>query len=277
MAINTDSLHAFLTTSETGSFTKAAVLLGLSQSALSQKIARLEDQIEASIFIRKPDGIALTAAGEKLLVFARQQLQLEEEFLSTFVSNKEALKGHLRIAAFSSVLRSLIIPRLAGWLRKNPGIRVDLSSHEVPELLEILRSNKADMIVTDYFPGIPGVEEIQIGTEEYVMIESTKHTKVPDVYLDNFSGDNATESFFKHQGMKFHGERAYMGDVYGIIDGVALGIGKAIMSKHLITNDPRFRILKSPKKYTRPIVLSFYRQAYYPKVQREAREELQEN
>lgn len=274
MTINTDSLKAFLVTSETGSFTKAAAMLGVTQSALSQKIARLESEIESSIFIRKSDGILLTPAGEKLLVYARQQIQLEEEFLKSFVSDKETLNGTLRVAAYSSVLRSMVIPKLSPFLRKHPGIIPEFSSYEVQELIEVLRMNKADMIITDFSPGLSGVEEVQIGSEEFVLIESKKYPDSSDVYIDSYFGDNATEAFFRYQGIKFHGKRSFMGDVYGIIDGVANGLGKAVMSKHLIENDSRLRIVKAPKRYIRPVIMSYYKQSYYPLIQLEARKKL---
>jgi DNA-binding transcriptional LysR family regulator len=272
MSINTDSLKAFLLTSELSSFTKAALELGLSQSALSQKIARLEDLIEATLFIRKSDGIELTPAGEKLLVFARQQLQLQDEFLENFKSGKDGLSGHLRIAGFSSIMRSMVIPTLSPWLKAHPGILIEFSTQEVNDLADILKTNQADMILTDYFPKIPGVEEVQIGEEEYVLIESKRHKNIPNIFLDNYPADNATESFFSFQGKKYEGARSFMGDVYGILDGVALGLGKAVMSKHLIENDARFKIIKSSKRYIRPIVLSHFKQSYYPAIQKQAKE-----
>ena len=67
-----------------------------------------------------------------------------------------------------------------------------------------------------------------------------------------------------------------MGDVYGILDGVALGLGRAVMSKHLVEEDSRFKIIKTSKKYLRPIVLCFYKQAYYPAIQKKSRELLQQ-
>ncbi len=274
MSLNNDSLKAFLITSETRSFTKAAHSLGLSQSALSQKIARLEDQVEATLFIRKSEGIFLTSAGEKLLIFAKQQLQQEEEFLQSFQTGNDVLGGYLRIAGFSSVMRSIVIPKLAPWLRNHPGVTVEFSSHEMFELGDILKTNRADMIITDYFPRLNGVEETQIGSEEYVIIESRKHKKTPNIFLDNYPGDNATEDFFSFQGTKIETRRSFMGDVYGILDGVALGLGKAVMSKHLINGDARFKIIKSAKRYLRPIVLSHYKQSYYPAIHRMTKENL---
>ena len=67
MSINSDNLRAFLTIYEQGSFTKAAQILGLTQSALSQKMARLESFLETTLIIRKSDGLDLTSSGLKLL------------------------------------------------------------------------------------------------------------------------------------------------------------------------------------------------------------------
>jgi DNA-binding transcriptional LysR family regulator len=272
MAMNTESLKAFLVTTETGSFTKAAGLLGLTQSALSQKMARLESDLEVTLFIRGLDGITLTISGEKLLIHARQQIQLEEEFLRGFQTKGKELSGHLRIAGFSSIMRSLVIPKVAPWLCEHHKVRVEFSSHEVYELPDILRANKADMIFTDFFPHLSGVVQEIVGEEEYVLIESKKHKSSPDIYLDHYPKDNATESFFVHQGQKFNYPRSFMGDVYGILDGVALGLGKAVMSRHMVENDPRFRILKSKRRFTRPIVLNYFHQSYYPTIHRQAHE-----
>ena len=54
-----------------------------------------------------------------------------------------------------------------------------------------------------------------------------------------------------------------MGEVYSIVDGVALGLGRAVMSKHIIENDKRFKVIKKKKKYKRDVVLSSLEQSYY--------------
>ena len=277
MNIQTDALKAFLEIHQNGSFTKAAQTLGLSQSALSQKMARLEDMLQATLFIRKPGELGLTSAGEKLLIFAKQQLQLESDFLKDFNQYSDQISGTFRLAAFSSIVRSVLMPSLSPWLRKNQGVNVEFSSYEVIDLEQVLKTNKADAIVTDYFPGLPGLEEIQIGNEEYVLIENSKYKDIPNTFLDHGPHDNATESFFKFQGQESSYRRGFMGDVYAILDGVSQGLGKAIMSKHLVKDDKRFKIRKSPRKYIRPVVLSFYKQSYYSPIHQNVINLLQEN
>ncbi|MFG1481480.1 hypothetical protein ABMA79_07695 [Halobacteriovorax sp. HFRX-2_2] len=107
------------------------------------------------------------------------------------------------------------------------------------------------------------MESLQVGEEEYVVIESKKHKNIPNTYLDHGPYDNATESYFKFLGREMDYSRRFMGDVYSIVDGVALGLGRAVMSKHIVEEDRRFKIVKAKKRYVRPIVLSYFKQSYY--------------
>jgi DNA-binding transcriptional LysR family regulator len=274
MHINTELLETFLTIHTHGSFTLAASELGLSQSAISQKMARLEDRLQVTIFIRKSEGLYLTAAGEKLLSFAKQQLLLEKEFVQDFQENTQELRGILRIAAFSSVVRSALIPSLAPFLRSHARVSVEFSSHEMDDLPKALKQNQADIIITDFSPQLPGSEEILLGKEEYIVIESSKHSQIPEIYLDHGPHDNATETYFKHQGQNINYHRGFMGDVYGILDGVSQGLGRAVMSKHLVKGDKRFKVKRYKRKYQRPVVLSYFKQAYYSPLQKAVTDQL---
>ena len=60
-----------------------------------------------------------------------------------------------------------------------------------------------------------------------------------------------------------------MGDVYGLLDGVALGLGRAVMSEHLVKNDKRFKVVSGYKTYKRPICLVWNKQGWYPRLQNE--------
>ncbi len=263
MDIKTEDLKAFLAVQSYGSFTKASVSLGLTQPALSLKIARLEELLKSPLFIRHPRKLELTSSGEQLLCFAKESIAHQESFLASFDQFQSELAGVVRIAGYSSVMRSIIIKRSAPISLSSEKVSIEYQSCEMFELEERVRSNQADIIVTDYFPDLPNCEQEQIGEEEYVIIESQKHKNIPNVYLDHTPLDNATDSYFKSLGLKQDYRRAYMGEVYSIIDGVALGLGRAVMSRHLVDADKRFRILKKKQKYSRPIVVSYLKQNYY--------------
>ncbi|MFT6067945.1 MAG: DNA-binding transcriptional LysR family regulator [Bacteriovoracaceae bacterium] len=267
MELKLDDLQAFLNIYQAGTFTKAAKDYGLTQSALSQKIRRIEETLQTAVFIRHPRSLSLTPSGEKLLAYAKEIALRQNEFLKSFDQYNHEISGVIRLAAFSSVMRSMLIPKLAPFIRKNSGVSLELTSYEMYELEDVLKTNKSDFIVTDYEPSLGGIESIKISSEEYVIIKSKKHPKAPHIFLDHGPQDNATLSYHKFIGKKIDYERAYLGDVYAIIDGVAEGLGKAVMSKHLIEKDKRFFIQKEKKRYLRPIYLSYYSQAYYSPLQ----------
>lgn len=263
MDIKYDDIKCFIEIHRQGSFTKAGQSLSLSQSALSQKVARLEETLQAALFVRHPRSLTLTSTGERLLAYANDAIKLQQDFLQNFDQFQNELSGVVRIAAYSSIMRSMLIPALSELIRENKNIQVEFTTHEMFELEGILRSNKADFIVTDYAPQMANCEEFQIGEEEYVIIESKDLKPAGNIFLDHTSQDNATESYFRFMDMKLDYKRSFMGDVYSIIDGVALGLGRAVMSKHLVEKDGRFKIKRQKKRYVRPIVLSFVRQNYY--------------
>jgi LysR family transcriptional regulator (chromosome initiation inhibitor) len=275
MKISSLGLQAFSQTALKLNVTQAAKDLGLTQSALSQRIALLEADLELTLFIREPRGLKLTEAGQKLLRFASLQRKIEEEVLLELKGSRQELAGHLSLAGYSSILRSVIIPALAPFLRKHPKVQIDFQSYEMFELPEALKTARADLIVMDYALHKKGIAEKTLGQEEFVVIESSKFEGAEDIYLDHGPEDNATEEFFRSQSKApiFY-RRSFMGDVYGIIDGVEKGLGRAVMSRHLIEDNSKIRLVRGFKEYKRPVTLHYFEQPFYPRLMKTVIEEL---
>ncbi len=270
MKINNLGLLAFYHTALKLHMTEAALLLGITQSALSQRIKALEDDLETTLFIREGKSLSLTDAGEELLKFCHSQTSLEDELLGRLKSDKGEVAGMLRIAAYSSVLRSLIIPKLTPYLRDHCAVTVEFSSHEVEDLYDILKSGEADLVISDGPMNRKGIIENVLGHEEYVVIESVKYPDLnKDVFLDHHAKDKVTEEFFDSQNHTPKYRRSFMGDVYGIIEGVENGLGRAVMCKHLVQGNKKVRILSGFKKYHRPILLHYFERPFYPKMLKE--------
>lgn len=267
-------LEAFHQCALSLNMTVASKVLGITQSALSQRISSLEDVLEVTLFIRDPKGLMLTEQGHTLLRHAQFNLKLENELLEEFQGGKETLGGSLRIAGFSSVMRSLIIPTLSPFLRKHSRVQVDFQSYEVSELPEVLSSGRADYVILDYQLNKKSIIQEVLCQEEYVVIESVKHECKDKVYLDHGPQDNATESYFAFQGKVKPFRRTFMGDVYGIIQGVEEGLGRAVMSRHLIEDNKKLRILKGYKPYSRPITLHYYERPFNTKLMDQIEQEL---
>ena len=183
--------------------------------------------------------------------------------------------GVIRVAAYSSILRSVIVPSLTPFLIDNPNVQCEFIKAEMGELAEMLKSGEADLIILDHALEKSGIVEEVIGFEEYVVIENSKQAQRSNVYLDNNPEDNATEAFFNSQSRRpKHYRRTFMGDVYGILDGVEAGLGRAVISKHLVPKTTNIKRIKGYNKYVMDVTMHYFDQPYYPSLFKEVKSQI---
>jgi DNA-binding transcriptional LysR family regulator len=96
--LDIDLLRSFVAVAEAGSFTAAADVIGRTQSAVSQKILRLEEALGCRVFERSSRSLSLTREGERLMAPARRMLELNDETIRRFVEPPVAGKLRLGIA-----------------------------------------------------------------------------------------------------------------------------------------------------------------------------------
>lgn len=116
-----DWLRVFEAAGRLGGFSAAAREFGISQAAVSQRIGNLEAWLGRSLFVREARGVSLTTDGESYL-------PLVQDSLTALARNTEDLFGtapkELRLAALSSHIDTLILPRLAGFWAEYPKVRL---------------------------------------------------------------------------------------------------------------------------------------------------------
>ena len=265
MKLNSATLEAFYTCAQTRNFTRAAERLHITQSALSQRVLNLESDLKTTLFIRERSGLKLTESGEKLLRYCQGQELLEEELLSELKDTATSqLGGIIRIGGFSSVMRSVILPKLVPLLSQNPGLRVKIMSRELFELPSLLRSGEIDYMVLDREIESENLVSRLLGHEENVLVAG-KSCFNRNIFLDHDESDETTVRYLKKKssaGIK----RSYFDDVYGIIDGVKQGLGVAVLPIHLIEGEEDLQIINPNRKLKVPIVLHFYQQPFYTKL-----------
>ncbi len=270
MKLSQLQLQAFEQVARSGSLTKAAGILNLTQSALSHRLAKLESELETSLFIRHGSGVHLTAPGAKLLKYCQLQSQLEEEVLTEIGPGASAgteLSGILRIGGTSSLVRSVVLPSISHLLRDNPKVRLELVTRELGELPSMLASGEVDILITSSKVNAPGLAEEALGHEVYVLAGRAKGTEISEVYLDHDMSDLTTTEFFRHNGQKEKLlKRSFLGDIYGIIDGVQEGLGRAVVPLHLISDTAKIKTVKGFKSLKTPVYLYRLRQPYYTRL-----------
>lgn len=278
MSLSSQNLDAFYACSQAGHFTRAAEALHITQSALSQRISKLEDELQTALFIRDRSGIRLTAAGEELLRYCSAKEALENESLERIVrkqKDKQAY-GTIRIGGFSSVMRSAVLPSLSPILKTNSNLNFNFLTKEINELPELFRRGEIDYMVLFHEFVHDQVETIFLGNEENVLVEK-KGYKGPEVYLDHDDKDQTTTKYFRLRGWKRKIRRRYMDDVYGLIDGIKNGLGRAVMPIHMIEKEKGLNILQQDLSLKFPVYLHFYRQPYYSQLHNLIIKQLTEN
>lgn len=266
MSLSSNQLDAFLQVARSGGFSQAAKALHITQSALSQRILNLEDELGTTLFVRDPKGPRLTEAGTALLRYVQTRELLEAEVLSGLRPGKATgLAGVIRIAGFSTIMRSVILPALTPLLRAHPAVRLESAVRELRDLPAMLRAAEADLVLTDAELNWNEVESELLGAEENVLIEAKSGCAQPEVYLDHDPEDETTARFLRLQGGKATSfQRSFLGEIYAILDAAAAGWGRAVVPRHLLEGRKDLRVVQTAKTLKVPVFLHSWRQAYEP-------------
>ncbi len=122
---NLNDLLYFVTVARESSFTRAAALLGVTQSALSQAIRGLEARLQIRLLTRTTRSVSPTAAGERLLNAIGHRFDEIESELDELTELRDKPAGTVRITCGDYVLHSVLLPKLAPLLREYPDIKME--------------------------------------------------------------------------------------------------------------------------------------------------------
>lgn len=146
-----NELATFATVATERSFTRAAAKLGVSQSALSHTISRLEQRLELQLLARTTKSVAPTAAGAALLQDLAPALEQINRALDTARSNRRQPMGRLRIHMSRSAAAMVLLPRLAAFAEAYPDIVLDV----------VTATGPIDLVAGEFDAGIQLGEYIQ--------------------------------------------------------------------------------------------------------------------
>jgi DNA-binding transcriptional LysR family regulator len=124
---NFNDLVAFVTVAREESFTRAAVKLGVSQSALSQTVRGLEERLGLRLLTRTTRRVSPTAAGERLLKTAGPRFEEIQAELAALTEMRDKPAGTVRITAGEHAAISVIAPSLDKFLPDHPDVNVEIT------------------------------------------------------------------------------------------------------------------------------------------------------
>ena len=141
------NLITFIHVAELGSFTKAAEVLGYSQSTISFQIKQLEDELDSLLFERINHTITLTERGRELVDYAHKIRALTEDFKESISSSEECV-GHIHIVIPDSICEEFIDDYYMDFHKKYPSVSLKITNADTSVMFDMLNRNEADVIIT---------------------------------------------------------------------------------------------------------------------------------
>ncbi len=141
------NLITFIQVAELGSFTRAAELLGYSQSTISFQIKQLEEELDCLLFERINHTITLTERGRELVSYAHKIRALTDD-LKESMSGDEDYSGHIHIVTPDSVCKEMISAHYMDFHERYPSVSIRCSTGDTLDALSMIDHNEADVVIT---------------------------------------------------------------------------------------------------------------------------------
>ena len=143
--LDMDALRTLLATQQLGSLNRAAERIGRSQSAVSQQMRKLEEQIGQPLFRRQGRGLVLTEFGDLILSYARRILDLNDEAVRAV--RGAGVEGAVRFGLPGDFAETWLPAALGQFKKTHPGVRVEVAVERNAMLLERLDRGELDLVL----------------------------------------------------------------------------------------------------------------------------------
>lgn len=183
--MNLHQLTTFVTVMSEGSMTAAADKLYLTQSAVSQQIRNLEEDLGVELLVRGVRQIKATPQGEILFEHARRILLNVQNAEVAIKSMSAELRGQIRIATLNSIGLHLMSPIVARLLRHNPELLVKVEYGKGEDLIKAFKKSLFDVLILPETHAEfnvemeAGVEKRFLAKEQLWLVGSGKDSTIP--------------------------------------------------------------------------------------------------
>lgn len=148
--VDTAVLRTFLVLAETGSFSRTGVLVGRSQSAVSEQIRKLEQMFGRSLLVRTTRSVRLTPEGEHLLAHARAMVAQADAMLARF--RAPDIAGEVRFGSPEDFASAYLPDILGVFAAAHPAIELHVTCQLTLPLVEEFEAGQQDLIIVKQDP-----------------------------------------------------------------------------------------------------------------------------
>ena len=185
-----ESLKVFCDLAETESFTKAAQINNVTQSAVSQQISSLERTFKSLLIERSKKRFRLTREGQVLYDYSKQIIQTYESLHSKLQDLKDIISGTIRVATIYSIGLHDLPPYIKKFMKSYPTVNVHVEYRRANQVYDDVLSNVVDLGLVAYPVKDSKLEIVPLRKEPLVVICHPQHpfAKQKTVKLRSLAG-----------------------------------------------------------------------------------------
>lgn len=172
--VDTSVLRTFLALAETGSFSRTGVLVGRSQSAVSEQIRKLEDMFGRVLLERTTRHVRLTAEGEKFLQHARAMVAQADAMLARF--RAPDIEGEVRFGSPEDFASAYLPDILGVFAAAHPAVELHVTCQLTLPLVEDFEAGEQDLIIVKQDPERRYTSSRPLWRERLVWVAATSLT-----------------------------------------------------------------------------------------------------
>jgi len=173
--VDLDALRAFALLAQLGQFTRTADALAITPSALSRRIAKLEDALGGKLLHRTTRTVSLTSAGLRFHARLSTLLESLDACLEDIHREAAGLEGKIVVACFASVSHTVFPQALAHFRAAFPNIQVALRDGNGVQVLDAVRMREAEFGLTTISAATSDLVSEQIGQDRYMLVCPRNH------------------------------------------------------------------------------------------------------
>jgi molybdate transport repressor ModE-like protein len=178
MDIDPRRLRVLLAVARTGGVLAAADELGITPSAVSQQLNKLEEETGHALVVRTPKGSLLTPAG-LAVAEAGEEIERALSVARARIEGGAKVAGVVRVGGFTSFVRTVVIPRLPEWRTRYPQLQIRIVEDDFPALVRLLRQRALDAVVVELDSTTPGQGSLSAGMIEEPLLDEPWKLVVP--------------------------------------------------------------------------------------------------
>lgn len=167
-------METLLAVAEQKSFTKAAQALSLTQPAVSHHISQLEEELGATLFVRRRGALRLTAEGEIVVKYARR-MKAQYAKLQSELQNVKTNLTQLRVGVTHTSESNLTAEVLARCSSQNRSLNITILTDTIKNLYDMLGNYEIDLAIVEGTPSNPAFHSLMLDTDYLVCVMSNNN------------------------------------------------------------------------------------------------------